>query len=164
MNQTRSTRLSRIAVASALSAALLTPGLAAARPVTLSTQLNAYGGNGAYLVFYLTDANGAYKGSLWMAGGRAKYYKHLRNWFRLTRGGAGQVDGITGASVGSGGSLKVTVDIADALIDAGYQIHIDSGAENMSEAPDDVVVPLTAAGAGKAVAGKIYVKAFQYDM
>jgi hypothetical protein len=33
-----------------------------------------YGGQGAYLAMYVTDLKGAYVGSLWMAGGKSKYY------------------------------------------------------------------------------------------
>ncbi len=61
----------------ALTTALTLPGLAMARPVTLTTTLKNYGGDGAYLALYVTDAKGAYAGSLWMAGGKSKYYKHL---------------------------------------------------------------------------------------
>ena len=42
-----------------LTTALTLPGLAAARPVTLSTTLGNYGGDGAYLALYVTDATGA---------------------------------------------------------------------------------------------------------
>lgn len=163
MTQKPFNRLTKIAAAAVLSVALFAPELAAARPVTLTAQLNNFGGS-AYLAVYLTDANGKYKSTLWMAGGRAKYYKHLRNWVKATGGKASAVNGITGASVGSGGTLQVTVDLADALFDAGYQIRIDSASEGQAEAPADVVVPLTAAGAGKAVGGKIYVQSFQYSM
>ena len=51
----------------ALSTALTVPAMA--RPVTLTTNMNSYGGDGAYLALYVTDAQGAYQGSLWMAGG-----------------------------------------------------------------------------------------------
>lgn len=157
-------RLLAATSAAVLSVALLAPGLADARPVTLTAQLNNYNGNGAYLAIYVTDANGAYQKSLYMAGGKSKYWKHLRNWVRATGGNRAEVDGVTGASVGSGRQLQVTVDVADALIDAGYEIRIDSAAENMAEAAADVVVPLTTAGSGKAVGGSVYVQSFQYDM
>ena len=42
----------------ALTTALTVPGLAMARPVTLTTTLNNYGGDGAYLALYVTDAVG----------------------------------------------------------------------------------------------------------
>ena len=73
----------------------------------------------------LTDANGAYQKTLWVAGKKAKYYKHLPGWARGGGTAAGQYDGVTGASVGSGETLTVSTDLADNLIDAGYQIRID---------------------------------------
>ena len=94
----------------------LAPGMAAARPVTLTTNLTQYGGNGAYLAIYVTDASGAYAGSLWMAGGKSKYYKHLSDWAQFTVGDVSQVDGITGASVGSGRSLELSMDLIEALV------------------------------------------------
>jgi hypothetical protein len=67
-----------------------------AKPVTFTTTLKDYGGNGAYLAFYVTDKDGAYAGSLWMAGGKSKYYKHLANWYQATGGDRAQIKGITG--------------------------------------------------------------------
>ena len=61
-----------IIAALALSTALTFPGLAMARPVTLTTTLSNYGGDGAYLALYVTDAKGAYVGTLWMGGGKSK--------------------------------------------------------------------------------------------
>jgi Predicted periplasmic protein (DUF2271) len=136
-------------------------GTALARPVTLTTQLKNYGGNAAYVVIYITDGNGRLQETLWMAGGRTKYYRHLTDW---RRAGGGSADGITGASVGSGQTLKVQADIADAMIDAGYKIHIDTAVENYNEAPSDVVAPLTSGQSGKAISGRGNISAFQFDM
>ena len=105
----------------ALTTALTMPGFAMAKPVTFTTQLNSYGGNNAFLAFYVTDASGAYKGSLWMAGGRTRYYRHLSDWDQATGGDVSQVDGITGASVGQGQQLSITLDLKDALFDAVQQ-------------------------------------------
>ena len=148
----------------ALTTALTLPGLALARPVTLTTTLSDYGGRGAYLALYVTDASGAYAGSLWMAGGKSKYYEHLAGWYRATGGDPGQIDGITGASVGAGRSLEITFDLADALFDAGYTLHIDAAVEEMRDSPNEIAVPLTSDGAGKPVKGRRYVASFQYDM
>ena len=71
-----------ILAALAITTALTLPATAWARPVTIDTTLKNYGGNGAYLAIYVTDANGVYKGSLWMAGGKSKYYEHLSDWQR----------------------------------------------------------------------------------
>ncbi len=148
----------------ALTTALTVPGLALARPVTLTTKLTEYGGDGAYLALYVTDASGAYVGSLWMAGGKSKYYEHLSDWYRATGGDPAQINGITGASVGAGRTLEITLDLADALFDAGYTLHIDAAVEDLRDSPNEVAVPLTAAGAGKPVAGRRYVASFAYDM
>jgi hypothetical protein len=153
-----------IFAALALTTALIVPELAMARQVTLTTKMTNYGGNNAFLAYYVTDANGKYAGSLWMAGGKARYYKHLTGWYRATRGNTAEISGITGASVGSGRQLKITVDLADALFDAGYKLHIDAAVENAGESPSEVVVPLNAANAGKAVKGRSYISQFRFDM
>ena len=148
----------------ALTTALTLPGLALARPVTLTTTLSDYGGRGAYLALYVTDASGAYAGSLWMAGPKSKYYEHLSGWYRASGGRMAEIDGITGASVGAGRTLEITLDLADALFDAGYTLHIDAAVEEMRDSPNEIALPLTAAGAGNQVAGRRYVASFAYAM
>ncbi|MGO4853443.1 DUF2271 domain-containing protein [Phaeovulum sp. W22_SRMD_FR3] len=148
----------------ALTTALTLPSLGAAREVTLTTQLRDYGGENAYLAYYLTDPQGAYVGSLWMAGGKARWYQHLTDWYRATGGDTAEISGITGASVGSGRSLTLTLDLADSLFDAGYQIHIDAGVEHFPESPSEVVVPLTTAGSGQVVPGRAYIQTFAYKL
>ena len=144
----------------ALTTALVVPGLAQARPVTLTVNMSDYGGNGAYLAIYVTDPAGAYAGSVWMAGGKTKYYKHLSDWARFTGQNAAEVAGITGASVGSGRSLDLSVDLADALFDAGYTLHIDAAVEDMRDSPNEIEVPLTSAGA--TAKGRTYISQFSY--
>ena len=148
----------------AAACALAAPALAHSRQVTLTAQLKNYGGDGAYLAAYLTDAKGAYAGTLWVAGGKAKYYKHLSDWNRLSAADAKRLDGVTGASVGAGRTLKVTADLADALLDAGYEIRIDAAAEDMRDSPSEVRIPLSNANAGKPQAGKQYIQSVTYQL
>lgn len=155
--------MKRTLAALAISTALIAPALAMAKPVTFATTLNNYGGDGAYLALYLTDASGAYAGTLWMAGGKSKYYDSLSGWYRATGGDLSQIDGITGASVGAGRTLEITLDLADALFDAGYTLHVDAAVEDMRDSPDDVSLPLTTQGAGRAVVGRRYVASLRYD-
>ena len=75
--------------------------------------------------------------------------------------GLAEVDGITGASVGSGKTLKITVDITDALINAGYTVHVDTSVEDGDDNPSEIVAPLDASASGKPVAGAGYVKTFK---
>jgi hypothetical protein len=144
-----------------LTAAFVAPSVVEARQVTFETTLKGYGGNGAYVALYLTDSAGKYKGSLWMAGGKTKFYRHLSDWARASGGRLSEVDGITGASVGSGKTLKISVDIADALIDAGYKVHVDTAVEDGADNPSEIVAPLETASSAKAVAGAGYVKSFK---
>lgn len=147
-----------------LTTALTLPAIAAAKPVTFTTKVNSYMGPASYLAFYVTDANGKYVGSLWMAGQRTKYYRHLKGWYRATGGDTAQVNGLTGASVGGGRTLQFTLNLSDALFDAGYVLHIDGAVENYYESPNDVQVPLTSSGAGQAVLGRNLVGSFSYSM
>ena len=149
-------------LATALAVAL--PAVAQARPVTMAIPLKNYGGDGAYLAVYVTDAKGAYVRTLWVAGSKAKYYKHLADWNRLSAGDSKRLQGVTGASVGAGRTLKVTADLADALIDAGYEIRIDAAAEDMRDSPSEVRAPLNAANAGKAHTGKQYIQSLTYQL
>ncbi|HEY4665306.1 MAG TPA: DUF2271 domain-containing protein [Comamonas sp.] len=148
----------------ATACALAFPALAQSRPLTLTAQLKNYGGDGAYLAAYLTDANGSYVRTLWVAGGKAKYYKHLSDWNRLSAGDTKRLDGVTGASVGAGRTLKVTMDLADALIDAGYEIRIDAAVEDMRDSPSEVRVPLTSSNVGKPQAGKQYIQSVNFQL
>ncbi|HSH49010.1 MAG TPA: DUF2271 domain-containing protein [Halomonas sp.] len=151
-----------LALTLGLAAAIALPALAQAREVTFTTELKSYGGDGAYVALYLTDASGQYRGTLWVAGEKPKYYKHLRDWARGSGLRSSEYDGLTGASVGSGRSLTVTLDLADALIDAGYEVRVDTSVEEMRDNRADVVVPLTTAGAGQPVSGRGYVRSFSY--
>ena len=156
--------MKKIAVSLCLAGAVALPGLVQARPLTLTTQMQSYGGNAAFLAFYVTDAAGKYQKTLWVAGKKAKYYRNLRDWARGSGLKASEFDGVSGASVGSGSTLKVTVELADALIDAGYEIRVDSAVEDKADYPADVRAPLTKAGAGKPTAGRGYIKSFSYGL
>ncbi|CUH80573.1 Predicted protein [Tropicibacter naphthalenivorans] len=97
-------------------------------------------------------------------GGKSKYYKHLTDWYRMTGGDTAQVNGITGASVGAGRQLEISLDLSNALFDAGYTLHIDASVEDMRDSPAEVSVPLTTQGAGTPVSGRRYIQSFTYDM
>ncbi|WP_439154399.1 DUF2271 domain-containing protein [Yoonia sp.] len=146
-----------------LTTALTAPALALAKPVTFSVDLKRYGGDGAYLALYLTDPSGAYAGSLWVAGRKSKYYKHLEGWYRATSGNKREIDGITGASVGQGRSLEITLDLRDALFDAGYVLQIDASVEDKRDSPREIMLPLTAENSGIAVPGGRYINSARFD-
>ena len=67
------------------------------------------------------------------------------------------LDGITGASVGGGKTLTVTSSIADSMIDAGYEVHVDTAVEEGGQYSSDAAAPLTTATMGQPVDGMGYV-------
>lgn len=138
----------------------LSAGAAVARPVKITAQLANYGGYPAFLAVYVVDPTGAYHSTLWVAGERVSYYRHLRTWLRGAMRANPRLDGITGASVGSGRTLTVNADLSDALINAGYRIQVDSAVEEGPEHPAEVSVPLDEAESGKPVAGRGTIRRF----
>jgi len=98
-----------------------------------------------------------------MAGTKSKYYDHLSGWARASGGRPAEINGITGASVGAGRTLEITLDLADALFDAGYSLRIDAAVEDMRDSPNEVVVPLTKE-TKPSVRGRRYVASFAYSM
>lgn len=156
--------MKKIISAIGLCVALALPAFAQAREVTFTTELQNYGGDGAYLALYITDAAGEYRGTLWVSGEKSKYYKHLGGWARGSRLNPAEYDGLTGASVTSGRTLKITLNLDDSLIDNGYEVRVDSSVEDMRDIRADVVVPLTTEGSGKSASGRGYVRSLTYEL
>lgn len=139
-----------------LATALVAPGVAMARDVTIETTLVRYSGPEAYLAVYLTNPDGSYNSTLWVAGRKTKYFRHLRGWVQgVSAVGSVNLDGITGASVGSGETLTVHASLADALFDAGYEIRVDSAVENGGEFTGDGAIPLTSSPASASGTGYV---------
>ena len=146
----------------ALAGVAAAPAFAHAREVTLTSTLQSYRGNGAYVAIYLTDAQGKYERTLWVAGKKAKYYKHLRDWAQGGGSKPAEFDGLTGASVGSGETLEVAVELEDALIDAGYEIRIDSAVEDKRDNRSEIKLPLTQQATTVNGGAQGYVDSFSY--
>lgn len=147
-----------------LCTALIAPGAALAAEATISTTLTNYRGPGAYLAIYVTKPDGSYDSTLWAAGRKTRYLGDLRGWVTALQvaGASLSLDGISGASVGSGQTLTISVNLADAMIDAGYQIHVETAVEEGGRYPDDAVMPL--ASGSTQVAGTGYVQTLSVQM
>ncbi|MFY0680065.1 MAG: DUF2271 domain-containing protein [Thalassovita sp.] len=130
-----------------VSVAGLTVGLAnpsMAREITVTTQMAKFAGPRAYVVVYVTDPNGAVYDTLSVAGRKSKYYGHLRGWVRGAKASQTPISAVTGASVGSGKTLRTTVEIADALLAQGYQVRVDASVEDRGDYPKAAVLTLGA--------------------
>lgn len=146
-----------------LATALVSPDLAMAADVTISATMKDYPGNAAYLAVYLTRPDGSYDSTIWVAGTKTRYLGELRGWVRALQSAASlNLDGITGASVGSGQTLTLHTQLADAMIDAGYQIHVESAVEHGGDYPDDAVAPVSSSP--QQVSGTGYVATLSVSM
>ena len=147
-----------------LCTALIAPGVALAKDATITTTLNTYNGPGAYLAIYVTKPDGSYDSTLWVAGSKTRYLGDLAGWVSAlqTSGATLSLDGISGASVGSGQTLTIDVSLADAMVDAGYQIHVESAVEHGGDYADDAVMQITSGT--QTVAGAGYVKTLSVSM
>lgn len=148
-----------------LCTALIAPAAAMAREVTIETKLINYSGNAAYIAVYLTKPDGTYDSTLWVSGTKTRYLGDLSGWVSAMRDSGAtslSLDGITGASVGGGRTLTVKADLADAMIDAGYTIHVETAVEHGGEYPDDATIPLSSTAA--TVDGTGYVSKLSVSM
>lgn len=157
--------MKKIIAALLLCTALVAPAAAVAREVTIDATLVRYSGNAAYLAVYLTKPDGTYESTLWVSGTKQRYLGDLSGWVSAMRDSGAtslSLDGITGASVGGGQTLTIKADLADALIDAGYTIHVETAVEHGGQYPDDAVAPLTSTA--QKVDGTGYVSTLSVSM
>lgn len=139
--------MKKLLTALLLCTALVAPAAAMAREVTIDTKLINYSGRSAYIAVYLSKPDGSYDKTLWVSGTKQRYLGELTGWVTAMRNSGAtslNLDGITGASIGAGQTLTVKADLADALIDAGYKIHVETAVENGGDFADDAVAPLSA--------------------
>ena len=129
-----------------MSTALIAPNAAQAANVTVQVDIKSYYGPNTYLAVYVVGPNGQYNSTLWVAGSRMNYLGHLRGWARGISAAGGNINGISGASVGGGRSIKVSATLSDALINAGYKVVVDTAVEGWGEYTADASVPLQTGG------------------
>jgi hypothetical protein len=137
---------------------------AEAARLRLRATMERYSGNPAYLAVYVTDTKGRFVATVQVFGDKVQYYPHLSHWMRAVGPQSVPLDGITGASVGAGRALDVTVEVADALIDAGLQLRVDTAAENIADDPAEIILPLERAVAGRDATGRGLIARFHFDM
>ena len=159
--------MKKLASALLLATALFSPGLASAslaREVKVSVDLVNYSGPPAYLAFYLTKPDGSFEKTVWLSGSKPRYLGDLRGWLMAAtaNGGKISIDGITGASVGSGQNLSISVDLADTMIDAGYVLHVETAVEHGGDYPDDATLPVTTNA--EPVAGTGYIRTLSISL
>lgn len=148
----------------AISTALLATNFAYAKTVSATVTMKGFRGPPAYVAVYLTKPNGQFHSTLSVKGHKSKYRKHLRGWMRGASRSKQRLDGISGASVGSGRSFTVSANVKDALLDAGYQVHVDTAVEDRGEFRSDAAVKVSSANPKVSAKGKGFVKSLQIQV
>lgn len=144
----------------AISTAILMPNLVQAKTISATVTMKNFRGPPAYVAVYLTKPNGQFHSTLSVNGYKNKYRRHLRGWIRGASRSNQPLDGISGASVGSGRTFTVSANIEDTLLDAGYQIHVDTAVEDYGEFRSDAAIEVSSAAPTTSTANKTTGKGF----
>lgn len=147
-----------VVIAIGLCAAMLSFAPAEAKKITATIQMKNFRGPPAYVALYLTNPDGQFHSTLAVRGGKPKYRRHLRNWFRGVAKSGSPVDGLSGASVGSGRSFSVQADISDALLKAGYKLQVDTAVEDVADYRGEATIMLDTTTPQATARGKGFVK------
>lgn len=121
-------------------------------------QLTNYGGEGAYIVVSLLDDKESYTQTLYVGGYDEEWYPDLPEWYEFYNDDQASIDGITGASIQSGGRKITSLKIDADKLDAGYKLRFETSVEDESYFSKDVEVELTSENINQTVEGSGYIR------
>jgi len=121
-------------------------------------QLTNYGGEGAYVVVSLLDSTEAYKQTLYVGGFEEEWYPDLSEWYEFYDDDWESIDGITGASIQSGGRKITSLKIPTDKLDAGFKLRFETAVEDESYYSRDVEVDLTNESINQTIQGTGYIR------
>ena len=153
-----------ILAALAITTALIAPSMVQAKNISATVTMKGFRGPPAYVAVYLTKPNGQFHSTLSVNGRKNKYRKHLRGWIRGASRSNQRLDGLSGASVGSGRTLTVSANVKDSLLKAGYQVHVDTAIEDRGEFRSDAAVDVSSASPSTISKGKGFVKTLKVQI
>jgi hypothetical protein len=108
-------------------------------------QLKNYEGKAAYVIVSLVDSNDEYVETLRVLGDDHEWYPDIITWheFRKKKRHQPRLDGVTGATIGSGERSVIAFTIDQKYIDKGYTLRFETAVEDKKYHSKDVVVQLT---------------------
>ena len=132
--------------------------ITAEKQVRCLIQLTNYGGEGAYIAVSLLDEADAYVETLYVGGFEEEWYPDLTEWYKFYDDDWESIDGITGASIQSGGRKITSLAIPMDKLDAGYKLRFETAVEDESYYSEDVVVDLTNETINQTIEGSGYIR------
>ncbi|MEM8895146.1 MAG: DUF2271 domain-containing protein [Bacteroidota bacterium] len=121
-------------------------------------QLTNYGGEGAYVITSLIKPDGNYEETLYVGGDDAEWYPDLPVWYEFLDGSGQEIDGITGASIQSGGRKVTALDIPADKLNSGYKLRFESSVEDGLYHSKDIELELSEDMVGKTIEGNGYIR------
>lgn len=117
-------------------------------------QLKNYGGEGAYVIVSVIKPNGEYDQTLSIHGDDEEWYQDLPDWFVFYETNSHALDGITGASIQSGGRKIAFLAVDPSKLNAGYKLRFETSVEDGKYFKKDVEIDLTDGIAGEKISGE----------
>lgn len=134
-----------------------------ANDLLIQVKFKNYEGDKAYSALYLVNPSGRYEQTLWVSGDDPEWQEEgLLRWWKYLSRKPQNIDGITGASIGSGDRYKVTASLDPDLIDQGYKLRVETSIENLPSHTNDVEIELTTENIGKKVKGTGWINYIRY--
>ncbi|MEM6830179.1 MAG: DUF2271 domain-containing protein [Bacteroidota bacterium] len=121
-------------------------------------QLTNYGGEGAYVIASLVKPDGAYEKTLYVGGDDEEWYPDLPSWFQFYDSNEERIDGITGASIQSGGRKVALLEVDHDKLNSGYKLRFESSVEDGLYHSKDIELDLDEQMIGKTIKGSGYIR------
>lgn len=121
-------------------------------------QLSNYGGLGAYVIVSLIDPQNGYERTLSVSGDEIDWYEDLPEWYAYHAQSEEDIDGLTGASIQSGGRKVVVLSLDSIILNAGYKLRFETAVEDQKYYAQDIEVALTDSLMGQSLEGTGYIR------
>ena len=121
-------------------------------------QLTNYGGEGAYVIASLIKPDGAYEKTLFVGGDDEEWYPDLPTWFEFHESTDMDIDGITAASIQSGGRKVALLGIDGTKLNNGYKLRFESSVEDGLYHNKDLELEFSEDMVGKTIKGSGYIR------
>lgn len=124
-------------------------------------QLKNYGGEGAYVILSLMDPDGNYAKTLSVSGDDEEWYEDMPTWYEFHEQAGEDIDGITGASIASGGRKITVMEVDRSRLEAGYKLRFETAVEDQEYYSQDLEVELSEGNVKKRLPGTGYIRYVQ---
>ncbi|MEL7004581.1 MAG: DUF2271 domain-containing protein, partial [Bacteroidota bacterium] len=106
----------------------------------------------------LLNADGGYEKTLYVGGDDEEWYPDLPTWYGFYSSKNDDIDGITGASIKSGGRKVASIEVDADKLNNGYKLRFESSVEDGLYHDQDVELDLSEDMVNKTIKGSGYIR------